>query len=224
MVKREIAAHRAPFKSSGAEPVMGSGNFMRPSAHRQRLLNVRYRDQEPNRRASWFVKVFGRRPSQVAGLSKGRRTETAQARTRGDSGRYGDLKIPICACSRRSDCKVSLGSGAREESQNQAFHRVAPLMLATVTIDVAGRQPTSSGRYLFHVQNWPAAGHLRFPAVVATAERLAAAIIAMGSGQAFDKRVTAVRRLFPPGTADTSSPPSRPGNGRGQTGEIPCMV
>jgi pyruvate/2-oxoglutarate dehydrogenase complex dihydrolipoamide dehydrogenase (E3) component len=30
MVEREIAAHLAPFKSSGAELVMGSGNFVAP--------------------------------------------------------------------------------------------------------------------------------------------------------------------------------------------------
>jgi pyruvate/2-oxoglutarate dehydrogenase complex dihydrolipoamide dehydrogenase (E3) component len=30
MVEREIAAHFAPFKSSGAELVMGSGNFVAP--------------------------------------------------------------------------------------------------------------------------------------------------------------------------------------------------
>ncbi len=30
MVEREIAAHLAPFKSSGAELVMGSGNFVEP--------------------------------------------------------------------------------------------------------------------------------------------------------------------------------------------------
>ena len=39
-----------------------------------------------------MVKVYGCRPSQVAGLSAGRRTETAQARTRGvERCRYGDL-------------------------------------------------------------------------------------------------------------------------------------
>ena len=39
-----------------------------------------------------MVKVYGCRPSQVAALSAGRRTETAQARTRGvERCRYGDL-------------------------------------------------------------------------------------------------------------------------------------
>ena len=39
-----------------------------------------------------MVKVYGYRPSQVAGLGAGRRTETAQARTRGvERCRYGDL-------------------------------------------------------------------------------------------------------------------------------------
>jgi pyruvate/2-oxoglutarate dehydrogenase complex dihydrolipoamide dehydrogenase (E3) component len=32
MVEREIAAHLAPFKSSGAELVMGSGNFVAPKS------------------------------------------------------------------------------------------------------------------------------------------------------------------------------------------------
>ena len=34
MVEREIAAHLAPFKSSGAELVMGSGKFVAPKAGR----------------------------------------------------------------------------------------------------------------------------------------------------------------------------------------------
>src|SRR5271155_1848079 len=39
MVDREIAAHLAPFKSSGAELVMGSGNFVAP-----RTLDVQLND------------------------------------------------------------------------------------------------------------------------------------------------------------------------------------
>ena len=43
-----------------------------------------------------MVKVFGRRPSQVGGEAWGRRTETAQARTRGVLvRRYGDLRILV---------------------------------------------------------------------------------------------------------------------------------
>jgi len=43
-----------------------------------------------------LVKVFGRRPSQVEGDAWGRRTETAQARTRGVLvRRYGDLRILV---------------------------------------------------------------------------------------------------------------------------------
>ena len=41
-----------------------------------------------------MVKVFGRRPSQVARLGLGRRTETAQARTRGAAAMvYGDFEF-----------------------------------------------------------------------------------------------------------------------------------
>src|ERR1700685_3090314 len=39
MVEREIAAHLAPFKSSGAEVVMGSGNFVAP-----KTLEVQLKD------------------------------------------------------------------------------------------------------------------------------------------------------------------------------------
>jgi hypothetical protein len=43
-----------------------------------------------------MVKVFGCRPSQVEREAWGRRTETAQARTRGAQvRRYGDLKILV---------------------------------------------------------------------------------------------------------------------------------
>ena len=48
------------------------------------------------------VKVFGRRPTQVEGDAWGRRTETAQARTRGAQVRcYGDLKILVRLDGRR---------------------------------------------------------------------------------------------------------------------------
>ena len=48
------------------------------------------------RRTTGLVKVFGRRPSQVEGDAWGRRTETAQARTRGVLvRRYGDLRILV---------------------------------------------------------------------------------------------------------------------------------
>ena len=41
-----------------------------------------------------MVKVFGRRPSQVAHVGIGRRTETAHARTRGAAAMvYRDLKF-----------------------------------------------------------------------------------------------------------------------------------
>jgi hypothetical protein len=41
-----------------------------------------------------MVKVSGCRPAQVAGLGVGRRTKTAQARTRGRAARvYGDFEF-----------------------------------------------------------------------------------------------------------------------------------
>jgi len=77
------------------------------------LLNVRFLALGGKCYMAEMVKVFGRRPSQFAGVGTGRRTETAQARTRGAMSRhYGDLKIPLPACRRRGDCKVLLGSGA----------------------------------------------------------------------------------------------------------------
>ena len=59
------------------------------------------------------MKVFGRRPSQAVGLGTGRRTETAQARTRGPLvRRYGDLEISLRVWRWRGECKVVMESGA----------------------------------------------------------------------------------------------------------------
>ena len=53
-----------------------------------------------------LVKVFGCRPSQVERAAWGRRTETAQARTRGTQvRRYGDLKILVRLNGWRIDCE-----------------------------------------------------------------------------------------------------------------------
>ena len=52
-----------------------------------------------------MVKVFGCRPSQVARARMGRRTETAQARTRGAPVRgYGDLRILLRLYECCGDC------------------------------------------------------------------------------------------------------------------------
>ena len=52
-----------------------------------------------------MVKVFGRRPSKVAREARGRRTETAQARTRGAPVRgYGDLRILLRLYEWCGDC------------------------------------------------------------------------------------------------------------------------
>jgi len=59
------------------------------------------------------VKVFGCRPSQVEREAWGRRTETAQARTRGAQvRRYGDLKILVWPYGWRGDCDLRLAGGA----------------------------------------------------------------------------------------------------------------
>ena len=62
-----------------------------------------------------MVKVFGCRPSQVARLGTGRRTETAHVRTRGRRARrYGDLRIPLQLCRWRGACDLPLaGDGER---------------------------------------------------------------------------------------------------------------
>jgi hypothetical protein len=60
---------------------------------------------------SGLVKVFGRRPSLAEHEARVRRTETAQARTRGAQVRgYGDLKIPVGS---RGDCEKQFTCGSR---------------------------------------------------------------------------------------------------------------
>jgi hypothetical protein len=69
---------------------MGAATGPRPCARsalataRALALNVRCWDGLMSLFIADLVKVFGRRPSPVARLGMGRRTETAQARTRGD--------------------------------------------------------------------------------------------------------------------------------------------
>ena len=71
--------------SSGSDSAI---NPVTTTAHDRRrnvaAVHVRFRETTNFRRAAEMVKVFGCRPSLVAGLDVGRRTETAQVRTRGD--------------------------------------------------------------------------------------------------------------------------------------------
>jgi hypothetical protein len=59
-----------------------------------------------DRRMATTVKVFGCRPSQAAREARGRRTETAQARTWGAQvRRYGDLAILAGLDGSHGDCE-----------------------------------------------------------------------------------------------------------------------
>ena len=70
------------------------------------------------------MKVFGCRPSQVAGVGVGRRTETAQARTRGGHARrYGDLKIVARRRRWRGGCDLTL-SGDDEQRRRSVSAQV----------------------------------------------------------------------------------------------------
>ena len=61
---------------------------------------------------SGMVKVFGCRPSQVARAGMGRRTETAQARTRGALVRcYGGLRILLRPNEWCGDCGMRFTRG-----------------------------------------------------------------------------------------------------------------
>ena len=70
---------------------------------------VRFREMNRSGCATYMVKVSGCRPSQVARLGAGRRTETAHVRTRGRRARrYGDLRNPVQRCRRRGACDLPL--------------------------------------------------------------------------------------------------------------------
>jgi hypothetical protein len=78
-------------------------------------IYVRFREANRSPTTTGMVKVFGCRPSQVARLGTGRRTETAHVRTRGQRARrYGDLRIPLQRCRGRGACDLPLaGDGER---------------------------------------------------------------------------------------------------------------
>src|SRR3984885_6699287 len=80
------------------------------SSRRQTVLNVPLGVRLIGRPAAGMVKVFGRRPLQVVREAWGRRTETAQARTRGAAATvYGDFdfcSVKVVAKPVQSSCKT----------------------------------------------------------------------------------------------------------------------
>ena len=78
------------------------------------------------------VKVFGRRPSPVARLGMGRRTKTAQARTRGDAAMvYGDFEFCLVGMMAKSAGRWNRRErGERDCSPGEARIGIGPRLIS----------------------------------------------------------------------------------------------